>query len=109
VTTKTGVEELPVAELPQRFRLIGNYPNPFNAGTEIMFAAPCDGNVTLSVYNIKGQKVKTLMDNEHVRAGQKIVRWDGTNSGGEQVASGIYYYKLFTKDGTQTMKMTLLK
>ena len=109
ITTPTGISE-PAGDgtLPETFRLIGNYPNPFNPATEITFAAPRSGHVRLEIYNIIGQKVKTLLD-ETVTAGLKAVVWNGASDDGSPVASGIYYYRLFTEDGIDVKKMTFLK
>jgi hypothetical protein len=92
---------------PTTYSLNQNYPNPFNATTQISFALPVDGNVALKIYNVAGQLVKTY--DQFMTAGYKNITWDGTNSRGEVVASGVYFYKLDTKDFTKTMKMTLLK
>lgn len=109
IATPTGITELiPDGSLPVTFELIGNYPNPFNPATEIVFAAPRSGHVRLEIYNIVGQKVKTLVD-ESVTAGLKAVTWDGRSDGGYPVASGIYYYRLSTADGIDVKKMTFLK
>ncbi len=109
VTTPTGVEELEEAyDMPERFTLLGNYPNPFNPATEIIFAAPRSGHVRLEIYSIIGQKVKTLVD-ESVTAGLKAVTWNGSSDHGNTVASGIYYYRLSTADGIDVKKMTFLK
>ena len=109
ITTPTGISE-PAYDgtLPETFRLIGNYPNPFNPATEITFAAPRSGHVRLEIYNIIGQKVKTLLD-ETVTAGLKAVVWNGASDSGSPVASGIYYYRLSTEDGIDVKKMTFLK
>jgi len=109
ITTPTGIVELaPDGTLPETFELIGNYPNPFNPATEITFAAPRSGHVRLDIYNIIGQKVKTLLD-ETVTAGLKAVVWNGISDSGNPVASGIYYYRLSTADGIDVKKMTFLK
>ncbi len=109
VTSPTGISDsLPDGNLPETFELIGNYPNPFNPTTEIIFAAPRSGHVRLDVYNIIGQKVKTLLD-ETVTTGLKAVVWDGTCDNGSPVSSGIYYYRLSTVDGNDVKKMTFLK
>lgn len=109
ISTPTGITELiPDGSLPETFELIGNYPNPFNPATEIIFAAPRSGHVRLEIYNIIGQKVKTLVD-ESVTAGLKAVTWDGSSDSGYPVASGIYYYRLSTADGIDVKKMTFLK
>lgn len=91
------------------FQLNQNYPNPFNASTTITFTAPDGGgDATLEVYNIRGQLVKTLVD-RNVEAGQHEFTWDGTDTDGNSVASGIYLYRLKAGDYVQTKKMSLLK
>src|SRR4030066_554931 len=96
------------AGLPKIFSLSQNYPNPFNAVTVLSFALPNTGHVKLEVYNILGQKVKDLVD-EVVTAGYKKVVWDGKNNGGNDVASGVYFYRIKTQEVVEGMKMTLLK
>jgi len=102
----TGVDDLVI---PKEFGLSQNYPNPFNPSTSINFALPTQSVVTLKVYNILGQVVKTLYDNEMIEAGYQNVKWNGMN-----VASGLYIYRLNAKgsDGkkfVKSMKMMLLK
>jgi hypothetical protein len=109
ITTPTGISDLsPDGSLPEKFELIGNYPNPFNPATEIIFAAPRSGHVRLEIYDIIGRKVKTLLD-ENITAGLKAITWDGSSDSGYPVASGIYYYRLSTPDGIDIEKMTFLK
>jgi hypothetical protein len=95
-------------QLPMATSLAQNYPNPFNARTMISFNLSEPGNVELSVYNIVGQKVATLVNGEY-NAGSYNIAWDGTDSSGKVVSSGIYYYRLAANGETETMKMTLLK
>jgi hypothetical protein len=94
--------------LPMTFTLYPNYPNPFNPETNISFALPVDSRTSLKIYNLSGQLVKTLLD-ENLSAGTYTVHWDGSNSSGEKVASGIYFYKLTTGDYSQTRKMCMVK
>jgi len=94
--------------LPEEFTLNPNYPNPFNPQTNISFALPIDSRVSLKIYNLSGQLVKTLLDN-NLSAGTYTVTWDGTNSSEERVASGIYFYKLTAGNYSQTRKMCLVK
>jgi len=94
--------------VPANFSLDQNYPNPFNPTTNISFALPSDSKVSLNIYNIMGQKVKTLVDGI-TKAGTHTVTWDGTNEQGESVASGIYFYKLSAGDKVITKKMSLVK
>jgi parallel beta-helix repeat protein len=94
--------------LPSMFTLSQNYPNPFNLNTTISFALPVDSKVSLRIYNITGQLVKTVIDEDMV-AGHHTVNWDGTNSSGHTVASGLYLYKLSTNEFTSTKKMVVMK
>jgi hypothetical protein len=94
--------------LPAATSLAQNYPNPFNARTLISFNLAEAGKVTLSVYNIVGQKVASLVDGQY-QAGSYSVTWDGADASGKTVASGVYYYRLETNGRAETMKMTMLK
>jgi hypothetical protein len=85
------------------FTLKQNYPNPFNPGTRITFSIPNSSFVTLKVYDILGNEVKTLIENE-LPAGSFDVRFDGSN-----FPSGVYFYTLTAGDHSKTMKMNLLK
>ncbi|MCP4634584.1 MAG: T9SS type A sorting domain-containing protein [candidate division Zixibacteria bacterium] len=89
--------------LPPRTGLCGNFPNPFNASTTISFDLAQIGDVNLSVYNLIGQEVETLIDNQ-VEAGNHNINWDAST-----YSSGIYFYKLTTEGKTFTKRMTLLK
>ena len=97
-----------IAGIPKTYQLSQNYPNPFNPQTLIKYDLPEPGPVNITVYNILGQKVKTLMD-EHQEMGYKFVYWDGKDEEGKEVASGIYFYKIKTKEFEKTKKMVLLK
>ena len=90
------------------FALNQNYPNPFNPVTNIRFTLPNAGNVRLCVYNMLGEEVKTLVD-VHKTAGVYSVDWDGTNSAGRKIASGVYFYKLQMGSSVQVKKMLLMK
>ena len=87
--------------------LISNYPNPFNATTTMSFSIPVNGIVELSVFNIKGQKIVTLVD-ENLRIGLHGVIWNGNDESGNPVSSGIYFYILRTEEEIITNKMILL-
>ena len=87
---------------------IKNSPNPFNDRTVISYTLPSDAKVTLTIYNVRGQKVKTLVD-EFQTAGAKRVIWDGTNKNGEKVASGVYFYRLEAGNIKATKRMVLVK
>jgi hypothetical protein len=85
-----------------------NYPNPFNPTTTIFYTQPQTGSVSLEIFNIKGQKVRTLV-NSHQASGSYQAVWNGRDDGGRQAASGIYFYKLQTPGYTTMKKMLLLK
>ena len=95
-------------ELPKPEFTLSNYPNPFNPETSISFSIPEVSNVELSIFNIKGQKVKQLVSDQ-LSAGQHLVIWDGNDSHNKRVSSGIYFYRLETESKTVTKKMLLLK
>ncbi|MFZ5979290.1 MAG: FlgD immunoglobulin-like domain containing protein [Candidatus Zixiibacteriota bacterium] len=94
--------------LPDNYSLSANYPNPFNPSTTIEFNLPSAGNVELVVYNIRGQVVRTLVDGQ-MSAGNHTVTWNSTNDVGEQVASGVYLYRLRADSFTAVKKMILMK
>lgn len=98
----------PEQAIPKEFSLSQNYPNPFNPTTTISYALPQNAQVKLSVYNILGQKVRTLVD-EYQSAGYKQVTWNGQNDQGSEVSSGIYFYKIQADSYTKTAKMSMLK
>ncbi|MFQ6032962.1 MAG: T9SS type A sorting domain-containing protein, partial [Candidatus Zixiibacteriota bacterium] len=105
----TDVEDISEEEdIPKKYALFQNYPNPFNPQTSIQFDLPKDTEVRLTIYNILGQKVKTLVD-ERLRAGHKQVLWDGKNEKGKEVSSGIYFYRIQAGDFSETKKMTIIK
>ena len=93
---------------PAKFTLTGNYPNPFNPSTTISYSIPSDGNVELTVYNIKGQKVKTLINGTQP-TGVYNVTWNGKDDNDRSVSSGLYFYKLRSSGKTAVKKMLLLK
>ncbi|OGC90961.1 MAG: hypothetical protein A2W25_07715 [candidate division Zixibacteria bacterium RBG_16_53_22] len=103
VTSADDNQRLPVAT-----SLAQNYPNPFNARTMISFNLAQPGHVELSVYNIVGQRVSTLVSGEY-DSGNYIITWDGRDSSGRVVSSGVYYYRLTANGLTKTLKMTMLK
>ncbi|MCD4829951.1 MAG: S8 family serine peptidase [Candidatus Cloacimonetes bacterium] len=94
-------------ELPNAF-LHQNYPNPFNPETEISFSIQTAQHVELKIFNIKGQRVKTLLNSSFAQ-GDHSVKWFGDNESGEPVSSGIYFYRLRTDNNCSTKKCLLLK
>ena len=108
---RLGDDSQPVPEpelLPSSFALSQNYPNPFNMGTIIEYSLPISSRVEIVVYNILGQRVSTLVD-EDKPAGEYTTHWDGTDYSGDYVASGVYFYRLQTNDFVNSKKMILLK
>lgn len=91
------------------FALQDNYPNPFNPSTTISFSVAFESPVTLEIYNITGEKVRTLLDNQVYRQGTASVVWDGRNDYGEAVSSGMYISRLVTQGGIMTRKMMMVK
>jgi hypothetical protein len=104
----TDVEETAEEKLPAQSSLSNNYPNPFNPETKIGYFIPKACQVKLEVFNILGQRVKTLVDEVQV-AGKKEVTWDGKDESANEVASGVYFYKLQAGDFAHTKKMVLMK
>jgi photosystem II stability/assembly factor-like uncharacterized protein len=94
--------------IPQIYKLYQNYPNPFNPQTIIRFDIASKSNVTLTVFNILGQEVRTLINSE-VTSGEKSVVWDGKNNYGTIVNSGIYIYELRAGDYRDSKKMVFMK
>ena len=86
-----------------RYQLYNNYPNPFSFSTSVMYCIPRSTKVKIQIYNLRGQIVETLL-NEEKPAGYHTVEWDAEN-----MTSGIYFYKLSTKDETFIKKMILMR
>jgi len=108
IITNQDYSDADDAVIQNTFRL-QNYPNPFNPETNINYSIPEEGKVELSIYNIKGQKVKTLV-NETQASGEHTIVWNGTNKNNKRVASGVYFYKLEVNDSKLLInKMLLLK
>jgi len=102
----TDVKKTPA--LPKEFVLEGNYPNPFNPGTTIKFLLPESGYVEINIYNILGEKIRSLANNIFP-AGEEKVQWNGKNDFGEYVSSGVYIYTLKAMGKELSRKMLLLK
>ena len=104
----SAVLEEYISAPPQTFALAQNYPNPFNSQTIIRFSLPTDTQVNLSIYNLAGQKVATLVEGNR-QAGTYAVDWDGTDESGSELASGVYLYRLKAGDQIETSKLLLLQ
>jgi len=102
----TNVENL--NPIPSEFELSQNYPNPFNPDTEIRFNLPKASFITLEVYNSLGQQIRTLVS-QQLNFGQYAINWNGRNEFGEMMNSGIYYYRIKTKQFSEIKRMILLK
>ncbi len=98
----------PKAALPERFALGQNFPNPFNPFTEIRFRLATSAQAELAVYNVVGQKVKTLARGIFP-AGERSIIWDGKDEGGTPLPSGVYFYRLLSGKLAETRKMVLIK
>ena len=97
-----------VKAIPGEFALQQNFPNPFNPSTEIRYDLPEEGFVNLAIYNMVGQKVRTLRS-ETMQPGYHSMVWDGRNDVGSQVATGMYFYSIHTGSFQATKKMLFLK
>jgi len=102
ITMSTG------ANTPTTYNLSQNYPNPFNPVTVIAYQLPTASNVEISIYNIKGEKIRTLV-NENREAGMYKVTWNGKDNNNNAVSSGIYFYRIITNNYSDTKKMILMK
>ncbi len=115
-TVEKGIavlEQLLAAVIPTETRLLENYPNPFNPETWIPYQLATNADVTITIYDVRGNLIRTL-DLGHQSAGTYYGRssaayWDGRNNGGESVASGLYFYTLSAGDFSATRKMLLRK
>ena len=103
----TSVED---PQIPLRLGLSQNVPNPFNPSTTIRFSLPSDyaGLVTLSVYDVLGRRVRTLLSGP-MEAGTHAVTWLGRDDKGHLTASGVYLYRLVTETGQRQGRMTLVR
>jgi hypothetical protein len=94
--------------VPLDFVLFQNYPNPFNPVTTVKFQVPQTSDVTVDIYNMLGQKIRTLFSSQ-VQRGNYSVQWDGTNDAGVKMSSGTYIYRMTAGSFVQSKKMVLLK
>jgi hypothetical protein len=103
-TTASSVYET----IPSNYALNQNYPNPFNPNTIINYQVQLSGNIELSIFDIRGRKIRKLV-NEQKSVGDYQIKWDGTNDSGDPLSSGQYFYQLKVGDFISTKKMVLLK
>ncbi|HQU73173.1 MAG TPA: FG-GAP-like repeat-containing protein [Calditrichia bacterium] len=104
----TGVNPFRIVT-PDNYELSQNYPNPFNPTTSIDFTLPISKEISLKVYNALGQEVRSLINSQSFSAGTHTMQWDGRDNSGQQVASGIYIYKLTFGNFSKSRKMTLVR
>ena len=102
-----GVET--VSDIPTEFALSQNYPNPFNPSTNIRFALPIRASVELKIFDLLGREVRTLIKGDQINPGTHTVVWDGRNSAGQTVATGVYFYRIDAAGFMQSKKMLLIK
>jgi len=102
--TKIEVED----GIPEIYTLSQNYPNPFNPSTTIKFGLPNDGKSSMKIYGLLGNQIKVLV-NDYLSAGYHSVTWDGTNTNGNKVVSGIYIYEIISGTFNKSKKLILLK
>ena len=103
-----SVEEIVefISQIPIKF--LKNYPNPFNPTTTISFEIGESGKAKVEIFNVKGQKIKTLL-NQKMKVGNHSVIWNGNDSNNKRVSSGMYFYKITVNGNQQTNKMLMLK
>ncbi|GEM_PF-2682375 len=104
----TSLEEERPVVVPAGFDLRQNYPNPFNPETKIQFELPKSSHVKIEIFNVQGQKIRTLVDAQ-TPAGLHTVNWNGRMDNGEQVVAGVYVYRFKTQEYEQSRKLLLLR
>ena len=104
----TDVEDKQELEPPKNFGISQNFPNPFNNQTNIEFQLASQSSIKIEIFNILGQKVKTLVK-EDKSPGYYTIQWNGENDLGDKVNSGIYFIKFISDKFSDIKKMTLLK
>jgi flagellar hook assembly protein FlgD len=97
-----------IREIPTSFAIQNNYPNPFNPTTTVKYQIPENTHVRLVVYNMLGQRVRTIVDQPR-EAGYYSVQWDGKNDYGVSITSGIYVYRIQAGSFVAARKMNLIK
>jgi len=112
IDNTTNVVERNNCDIPETFTLFANSPNPFNPSTTICYSLQTSADIRLNIYNLKGEKVRTLI-NQHQSAGTFEISWNGRNDNNVRVASGIYIYRMEINTGreivSQSRQMLLLK
>ena len=91
------------------FDLIQNYPNPFNPETTISFSINERDAVSVEIFNLKGQKVRTLINNQVFDPGMHSVVWNGRDNQSREISSGVYFYRVSYQGQVQTRRMMMIK
>ncbi|MCI0496316.1 FG-GAP-like repeat-containing protein, partial [candidate division KSB1 bacterium] len=99
---------LPYEKLPDSFELYSNYPNPFNSATTIQFRLPKNADISIQIFNLTGELVRTLSQGNK-EAGLYSIVWDGTDNSGSRLASSVYYYKMVAGSFSEAKKLILVK
>ena len=108
LTVETAIVGLDLSTIPLVFSLGQNYPNPFNPITQIRYDLPEDVMVNITIYDIMGRTIRTLVKSKQT-AGYRSIQWNATNNKGKSVSAGMYFYTIHAGDFRQTKKMVLLK
>jgi flagellar hook assembly protein FlgD len=108
VSLLSGIEDDNVYNIPTEIDLSQNYPNPFNPATNIKYNLSSAAQVKLTVYDILGKEITTLINGREI-AGEHVVVWNGRDNDNNEVSSGLYFYELTTGEQTESKKMMLVK
>ena len=108
INATTRIQYIAKSLIPTSFQLLQNHPNPFNASTDIRFELPEASRVKIKIYNLQGQEVRTLLD-ENREAGYHSIHFDGGNNHGQLLSSGVYIYQLQTNSDIATKKMIIIR
>jgi len=106
--TQIAIRVIQNGELPKEYRLLQNYPNPFNSSTAITFALPKSSDISLQVFNVKGEEVKKLLQN-YKSAGYHTVHWDCKDNCGREVSAGVYWYRMEASEFFESKSMLFVK
>ena len=104
----TDLEDQQDIKTPENYSLLQNYPNPFNGETTIEFQVSHESNVKLEIFDVLGQKVKTLVDEQKL-PGFYSISWDSRNNDGKTMNSGVYFIRFIANNFSEVKKMMLLK
>ncbi|MGD8780837.1 MAG: T9SS type A sorting domain-containing protein [Ignavibacteria bacterium] len=107
--TVTDVDDVDDKILLPGFGLVSNYPNPFNPSTTITFSVSKYETINVAVYDILGRKIATLINNEEMHPGHKLIKWQGKDDSGNTVSSGVYFYSISSPSNSIVKKMMLMK